>query len=509
MQRLSASSVLSVSIVVSLVLMLGRLSGFARETFIAVTMGATSLTDTAIVMLTLPDFMLAIFLAGGFNAALIPAMIRLSATDRVLMARQASLLVIGLFALFAALAALWPIASLSLLAPKAANESLAGSVFAFRISLIALPIVAFVGVAGAYLNVKGRFAIPNVSVLVFNLVLIVYLWTLFDAQSTGIVGFAIAIAVATGARLLVHLVLMREFFSQDWSETTTARNMIGRKLIMDFLIGTLGFFLLVGAPILFRTLNAYEGAGELANFNFAQKLFELPSALLIAPIVTIILPKFASLQLAEQEQERDAVFGVAVVAGFTLGAIAAALGAAFMSFLAQAVYLYGAMSREHVDSISQMAGIFLIGLPFLAVAQICIAALNAQGLPLRALTWACCSLALALAVYLGLKSSNLPAGMPAAAMSYAAFNIVLAGLLLRDVARGAYWIRPLVTKMGNVTLRCTLAVAPFVVFTSADWITLTRWQGLGLAIPALGLLLWVSKPYLLPLLRLRVHQAQD
>ena len=49
----------------------------------------------------------------------------------------------------------------------------------------------------------------------------------------------------------------------------------------------------VAVPIFYRSMHSSLGEGSLVQFNFALRIFELPNAILLAPIVTIFLTLLA------------------------------------------------------------------------------------------------------------------------------------------------------------------------------------------------------------------------
>lgn len=501
-------SVLATSALISFVLLLGRLSGFVRETLLAATMGPTETADAAIVILTLPDFMVGLLLAGGFNAALIPALKQTPGPARVVLVHKTMLLFGGTFVGLAVLMGIWPLAVTGLLAPELDPQDLPDYLQAFRLSLIGLPVVALVGIAAGYLNTVGRFAVPNLSVLLFNLVLCLYLVAIYQAGA-GLAGFALAIVVATLVRLGLHLAFLGPALRPAGPMPDgTPRPRLTAALLGRFGFGVLGFSLIIGAPVLFRTFYAAGGDGNLALFNFSQKLFELPSALMIAPVVMVMLPKLAGLSRDPVDRPAfDATLGTALMVGLTLAVIAAAIAAVFVTPIAQAVFLHGAMQPEDVVRIAQMTLIFMMSLPFLAVLQLCAAGLNARGQPGRVLLWGAVGLGLAVAVTAALQRLGLPGDWPPAAVGYGLFHMLLAGFYLGSLFNWRLPARATLTQLTAVLGRTALGILPFAAIMSVWAGDLGRWGGLALTVPALGVLLWLNRGAIRPLLHMRIDDT--
>lgn len=474
-------SVLFVSALVSFVLLLGRLSGFVRETLLAATFGPTVEADAAIVLLTLPDLMVGLLLAGGFNAVLIPALKQAGGVARIALVRRAAGVVGITFLVLAALLSIIPDQVMAVIAPALEEGSLPELSTAFRLSLIALPLVAVIGVAAAYLNSVGRFAVPNLSVLLFNVTLCVYL-LVPHGLACGLVGFAAAIVVASVLRLALHMAFMRPIFQKQGDVPLTRSGLLkDTELVKRFLLGVLGLGVTVAAPVVFRTLYAATGEGNLALFSFALKLFELPSAILIAPVVIVMIPTLAGICAPEERGRFDRALTVAMTAGVTMATSAVCVTWVFALPIAQSVYEYGAMTAEDVAEVAGLTFILMLGLPFLAVVQLCAAALSARGLVHQVVIWAVICLGLTTLLVLLLQSMAGQVDLPLAAIGLTMYNALLAGSYLGCLfgvrlpsivtVRAILWI----------VLRCIVLTVPFGLVMEQLGDEIGRWEGAGLA----------------------------
>lgn len=499
-------SVLFVSALVSFVLLLGRLSGFVRETLLAATFGPTVTADAAIVLLTLPDLMVGLLLAGGFNAVLIPAIKQAEGAERILLVRRTALVAGMAFAALAVLLALVPDRVMAIVAPSLEEGALPELPLAFRLSLIALPMVAVIGVAAAYLNSVGRFAVPNLSVLLFNLTLCAYLLAP-GGLTLGLVGFAIAILAASLLRLGLHLIFMAPVFRRVApSPASKTSQLVGSGFAKRFALGVLGLGVTVAAPVVFRTLYAATGEGNLALFSFALKLFELPSAILIAPVVIVMIPKLAALAVPEERATFDEALVTSLLAVLALATAAACVAFIFANPIASAIYGYGAMGAEDVALVAELGVLLMLGLPFLAVVQIGAAALSARGQVAQMVVWALVCLAMTTAVVAVLQAVADDAGLPFAAIGLVAYNGSLAGCYLACLFGLRLPATPMIRRIGWIVLRVVGASLPFAAIMSYWGETLGRWGGVGLAGVA-GLLLLLAS--LGPLRALRALQIDS
>ena len=497
-------SVLSVSALVGFILLLGRLSGFLRETLLAAAFGPTMTADAAIVLLTLPDLMVGLLLAGGFNAVLIPAIKRAEGHERIALVRRAAGVVALSFTVSALLLAMVPDQAMGFFAPSLDEGALPSLQPAFRLSLTALPIVAVVGVAAAYLNSIGRFAIPNLSVLMFNIILCCYLLIQHEIK-LGLIGFALAIVVASILRLGLQLIFMRAMFQRLAAmKERTATRTHNADFIRRFSLGVLGLGVTVAAPVAFRTLYAATGEGNLALFSFALKLFELPSAILIAPMVIVMIPKLAATAAPEARAVFDDAFKTALMAGGTLAIIAVCIASTFATPITQAVYGYGAMGKEDVARVSELGIILMLGLPFLVAVQLGAAGLSARGQMRQLVICALVCLGVTMAAVALLQTITTLPKLPFAAMGLAAYNALLAVCYLFCLFGLRLPTFAVTRQVGWILLRSLAAIVPFAVVMAYWSEALGRWGGVGLAVVAGVVMLLANSGPLRALRRLEI-----
>ena len=448
-------SVLTTTAFISAALLLGRVSGFLREMLLARQYGTTESADAAVLMLTLPDFMVGLLLVGGFNAALVPALKKTAGPDRLALLNRVAVGVALLFALLTGLIMLFPSAIISVFAPSLDLYTLPNFKSAFTLSLIALPLTALIGVATSYLNTVGKFIIPSLSVLIFNGVLCIYLFAV-PSGNASLKWFAVAILVATALRLGFQLGSMREAVAKPvWKLAQKHGDLFGK-----FIIGIFGYSIIIGAPIVFRSLYALNGDGFLARFNYAVKLFELPSALIIAPVVIVLLPKLAGM--ADKHPES---FAAHVKSGLTasiaLAGVATAVGLVFMPVIVSIIYQRGAISSSDAAEIAQLARILLLALPFYAIVQITAAALNAKGNPKAVMKNS--GLALLLAVSFYFIGQNTIGGVYTSPAGFAVFYVASAGLNLASLWTAASLGKAFFKNTLVTIFKLSVGISPFIL----------------------------------------------
>jgi putative peptidoglycan lipid II flippase len=419
---------LSASVLLSLALLLGRLTGLLRELRLAALFGVSPTADLAILLLTLPDLLLNLLLAGGIGAALVPRLSALAPEPAAALLRQASLGVLALFGLAGALLLAWPQAFFSLLAPGMAAP-FAGAGWALAAVALAMPLTGAAGISAAYLNASQRFMVAGCGTLLFNLaVLLALMWSVPPAWqvpllAAGILGGA---ALRWGTQLAV---LPRSVW-----RARADRVLLDQSLMRAFGMASAGSVVLLLAPLVVRSLASTIGPGAIASFNYAQKLVELPSTILITAIGTVALTKLSRLHAAghgpraTRETVRDAQYALLVALSVLVP------GWWFSEAVVGVIFGRGQMDGAALARIAELTRVSLLGLPLLAVSTMATAQLNAShrvGAVLKATLVAL--LCLPLLVLPGLLAKSEPWLM----LAVVGFQAIAALLLAR--AAGLAW----------------------------------------------------------------------
>lgn len=351
------SGIVRAGIVVAALILLGRLSGFAREWLIAVRAGASSEADLAIVLLTFPDLMIGLLLGGGLGAALVPRFTALAPAARSALLLRLTTWIGGLFGLLAGAIALAADPLLALLLPGKSPAFLAAARQSFMLVAIALPLAALSGLAVAFLNANRRFALGACGTLLFNgcLILALVLWPgehLVIAITGGVLaGAALRLLAQTGGAI------------GDWHRPAWGKGRIDRALLGRF-AACFGFTtLLVLLPPLARALASYGEPGSVALFNFAHKLIELPMGVLIGAISTVLLPTLAASHVKAGVGETQAHAAAAIRLTLQCALAISIPVIVFADAIVRLAFFKAAFSPEQFTQLALLASIGFLALP--------------------------------------------------------------------------------------------------------------------------------------------------
>lgn len=435
-------SLLSASVFASFALLLSRLSGLVREQVLGAQLGLSAQSDAVLLILTLPDFLVGLLLSGGFSAALVPALSKAAPKDRVTLLRRIGVwTLVGAVGLAALIFLSMPLL-VGMLAPALDTSAVQNFRIGFFFAAATLPMAAVIGLTSAYLNVKGLYALPAYSVMVFNGALILYFAFGLRDEALNFAIFGVVLLAASFLRLGFQVACMTEVVTQP---STTARFGVG--FAARCAQGVLAYSLVVGVPILYRSLFALEGPGALSQFNYALRLFELQTGLLVAPLVLIFLPLLSGLS-GKDDKVFKARTLLATQAAFVVCAIAAVITAVFARPIAALLFGYGDMAGSGADSIARTTALLMISLPFMAVFQIMGAALNASARTRLFLIYSALALGLSLATYMSLRLAGLPPDL-SAKLGLVSFSIWACALGLN----GVLGIKAALALSGDLALR--------------------------------------------------------
>ena len=362
------SSLVKSSILLSAALVLGRVFGFLREVLLAARVGVSAEADIAVVILTLPEILVGILLWGGFAAALVPALKRRPDNE----GRDALFSVVATWAVLAggvlALPVLlFPGGIFGLLAPTLPDGAGAAWRWAIMLSALAIPLAALAGALGGYLNAKGTFFAVGLGAAAYNIVLCLVLIPVSTPT-------AVLTALALGVPLAAVIRLLILWRAGKAPRTPRLAPVEGADLRFAklFASGVLAVGLVFLAHLVFRTIAASQGQGELAAFAYALKLYQLPVGLALAPIATVLLPRLSEGEVPSRLVRR----ALAVQLGLALLILAVGLIAG--ERIATLIFLRGEMTAEGLSRIVTIATWMFFALPFAAMGQLGAALLNAR-----------------------------------------------------------------------------------------------------------------------------------
>lgn len=360
------------SLVLNLGLLLGRFSGFVREAFVASAFGDSAEADIVVLMLTVPDLLVNLLMAGALSAALIPEFSQHSERARCLLYQ--SCLLFGLAFFWIAAGFYWQADLLvSLLVPGFDGAQAEQAALAIGWVVWLIPLTVLTGVTTAYLHTKGRFAIPALGTLIINTTIIVgLLMVIFDKGTLQLL--ALFVLFGGGLRLISQAFLV----SPGWSPILSLKPwLLNRQLMVRYGQALLSSSALLLLPVVARALASYQGEGSVAQFNYAIRLIEFPLAVAVTFLATVFFPKLSETATSNPSLHRALIrYGVQITIGF--GVVAAITLYILCQAYVNTVYGYGNMQPDSLTLVAELTAIGLIYLPLQGLSVFLTSVFNAR-----------------------------------------------------------------------------------------------------------------------------------
>jgi putative peptidoglycan lipid II flippase len=334
-------------------LLLSRVLGLARESVQAAAFGSTGLGDVVIVMFTLPDLLVGIFISGALAYVLLPHWARQStAQQNASQKKVAQLLVVASVVLGLGI---WLLRALfaQALAPGLAGEMKALSAASLGWSALVLPLAMLAALWTTRLQHERDFVGMYAGNLVINVVLIA---GLLEVAWAGVAGSTSVLGLFLVFAMFLRLGWLGWRLPPARIEATAdpvPSQPLPRASIWIWAGLSSGLLLLL--PLAGRSIASQGGEGSLASFNYAWKLVELPLVLAVQLVASLAFP--AITRTGAGTPEREDALRVAFALAWALACAAIAIVATFSLPLAGLLFGWGRMGDDNLQVIAYWSAI--------------------------------------------------------------------------------------------------------------------------------------------------------
>lgn len=278
-------------------MLLSRILGFFREWMVAHQIGSSAITDAYYAAFTLPDLLNNLVASGALGLVFIPVIAKYMAEDREHEAWHVFCTVMTVMTL--ALVVLIVIGEIfapelvSLMVPGFDSARKAQVVFLTRCMLPAQLFLYLGSLMGAFQNARGKFLIPALAAIIYNLGIIGCGW-LFSSRF-GVTAFAIGLLAGTFCG----------FFLLQWH----AISQMGRKIVPNLDLNHAGFrsFVKLAIPLvlalsidftdswIIRWFGSFLAPSSITWLTFARTLMLVPLSTVAYALGTASFPLLAQL----------------------------------------------------------------------------------------------------------------------------------------------------------------------------------------------------------------------
>ena len=355
---------------------------YLRDAALAARFGAGPASDALFSALLLPAILQQMLVAGTLAPAVVPIYLELRRYSPAQARRLIWQVLLGVAAALiplAALAVLLTPALVNLLFPGFDAATQAMTVQALRFFLPGAICLILAGLTGALLNAHEHFFVPA---LTPGLGSAVVLGLLLLQPDVSVPELALALALAMGAQLLLHLPGLLRAASPGRAPWSAAAPPAwpNRAPWRRVLMLSLPLFAYVSlsqiTTLVERVFASHLGAGAVARLTLAQKLSSLPLFLVAGSLAVVIFPRPAALHV-----DRDA-FSAALAAGLRSALPLLLISTAWLisgsQLLVTLLYQHGRFSPQDAALTAALLQGYALGLAPAGVGAILLKALHAR-----------------------------------------------------------------------------------------------------------------------------------
>ncbi len=349
---------------VSLLTLVSRITGLARELLIASTFGASAMTDAFNVAFRIPNLFRRMFAEGAFSQAFVPVLAATKASQgeeatRLLVDRVASLLIWLLLltcvlGVAAAPLLVWAMASGLQQDPRGFDAAVVMTRWMFPY----IGFMSLVALSAGVLNTWKRFAVPAATPVLLNLSMIGAAW--FGAPWLKTQGVEPVYALGAGVMLggllqlvvqipaLLRLGLLPKIrlgvkgVCAAWSDPAT------RSIAKLMLPALLGVSVAQISLLINTQIASHLQSGSVSWLTYADRLMEFPTAMLGVALGVVLMPQLAGARAANDSEKYSAMldWGLRLVVLLAVPSAVALL--TFAQPLVATLYHYGAFTDADV-----------------------------------------------------------------------------------------------------------------------------------------------------------------
>lgn len=322
------------AILVSLMTLISRLFGFARDVMVAQLFGATAAVDAFWVAFKIPNFLRRLFAEGAFQQAFVPVLSEYRETREKPEVKDFIDNMSGLLAVITFIVTIIGIIAAPLIVmvfapgfvhdPDPTRYHLTTTMIRFTFPyLLFVSLTAF---AGSILNCYGRFGVPAFTPVLLNAAMIVTALLFADHFDQPVISLAIGVFIGGCLQVLLQLPFLKRLqllpkLKWGWQHGGVSKVL---KLMLPAIFGVS----VAQISLLFNTLFAsFLQVGSVSWLYYSDRLTAFPLGIFGVGIATVILPLLSRRHAAKSLDEFNVtlLWATRIVIGIALPAAAGLL----------------------------------------------------------------------------------------------------------------------------------------------------------------------------------------
>lgn len=351
------------AITVALMTVFVKAAAVGKELVVAWRFGTGDELDAFLIAFIIPSFIINV-VAGSFNAALIPAYVRVREQEGLAMAQRlfSSVMVwsLGLLSLTTLLMVAAAPLYLSWIAQGFSPEKLSLTFHLLCLIGPVVPISGMVVIWGAILNAGERFALAALSP-VFTPALSVFFLLL--VPSLGI--FALAVGLVCGLLLemiILGLALKRQrlFSLPKWYGFDQHLRQVSRQYTPMLA----GAFLMSSTSVVDQAMAAMLSPGSVAALNYGYRVISFPISLATTALGAAVIPYFSKMVAQQDWGKIRHTLQRSLSLSFVCSIPITGFIILFSTPIVQLLFQRGSFTENDTGLVSQIQALFALQIPF-------------------------------------------------------------------------------------------------------------------------------------------------
>ena len=339
-----SKNILINSLILSVGILIGRLSGYIRELIIAYKFEVSASADNIILMLTIPDLLNNLLAGGAISGILIPLLSKNDKIEEVLTSFTKKLFVVFLVLYLVVISIIFFVHDFYIFSLLA-------------ISLLAIFPNIFTFVSSSYLQFEKRFKAQSLNTLIFNIVIIICLLLGFQHYL-----FAVGVIIASIIRmcwimydLRFTTINIKSFFAKNKEED------IKYKLLI-FMIFANGLIFI--NPMIDKLFASFLEVGSVAILSYAEKIYLLPVSVFLTTYAVAMFPDLSKMVANKETENISKILKKAIFFNLLISSSVALIIYIFNYEIVNLFYSIANVKTENIILISHILDAYLISLVF-------------------------------------------------------------------------------------------------------------------------------------------------
>ena len=297
-------------------ILFSRITGLGRDVLMASALGASIWSDMFFVAFKLPNFFRRIFAEGAFTQAFMPSFV--ASKHKGVFATAIFLRFLLFLVTFSLLITLFPEPITKLLAWGWDSTRIANTATLTAINFWYLDLIFIVTFLATLLQYKAHFATTAMATALLNIAMIAALW-FYIKEDPKTVAYALSFAVLIGGGLqvLVHLIAIKQLklhriLIGGWKyrakKDVKEEEKAFKKLFIPSIVGNSTPQISAFVDTLLAT---FLMTGSVSYLFYANRVFQLPLALIAIATATVLFPSVSKALKNHQESKAYAQLSIA------------------------------------------------------------------------------------------------------------------------------------------------------------------------------------------------------